>query len=189
MINVLHLTSSFGLGGGAEKNLLRLVCNMDRSAFHNTVVTMTDIIADRDYECLRAQLSGTEVPVYSLGMRPGRPAVASTACLLRIIRHTQPVILQSWMYPADLLGLLVGRIAGVPSVAWNLRCSSMDMKHYRWLSGLVLRILIPLSRLPEVVIANSESGIQAHKALGYAPRRWLYKIGRASCRERVCLYV
>jgi glycosyltransferase involved in cell wall biosynthesis len=174
MINVLHLTSSFGLGGGAEKNLLRLVCHMDRSAFHNTVVTMTDIIADRDYERLRSQLAGTEVPVYSLGMRRGRPTVAGTARLFRIIRHARPVILQSWMYHADLLGLLVARIAGVPSVAWNLRCSSMDMKHYRWLSGLVLRILIPLSPLPEVVIANSESGIQAHKALGYAPRRWLY---------------
>jgi glycosyltransferase involved in cell wall biosynthesis len=174
MINVLHLTSSFGLGGGAEKNLLRLVCNMDRSTFHNTVVTMTDIIADRDYECLRSQLSGTQVPVYSLGMRRGRPTIAGTTRLLRIIRHARPVILQSWMYHADLLGLLAARIAGVPSVAWNLRCSSMDMKHYRRLSGLVLRILIPLSRLPDVVIANSESGIQAHTALGYAPRRWLY---------------
>src|SRR6266851_331743 len=45
MISVLHLTSSFGLGGGAETNLLRLVCHMDQSRFCNTVVTMTDGIS------------------------------------------------------------------------------------------------------------------------------------------------
>src|SRR5437879_2266363 len=113
MINVLHLTSSFGLGGGAEKNLLRLVCNMDRSIFRNTVVTMTDIQA-RDHEFLRSQLAGTNIPVYSLGMQVGLPSVGGTLNLLRVIHYAQPSILQSWLYHADLLGLIAGRIARVP---------------------------------------------------------------------------
>ena len=63
MINVLHLTSSFGLSGGAETNLLRLVCHMDRSRFRNTVVTMTDLIPQRVPGLLQSQLAKAEVPV------------------------------------------------------------------------------------------------------------------------------
>ena len=60
MINVLHLTSSFGLGGGAETNLARLVGNMESCCFRNTVVTMTDV-PTRDYDLLRSRLGAAGV--------------------------------------------------------------------------------------------------------------------------------
>jgi glycosyltransferase involved in cell wall biosynthesis len=173
MINVLHLTSSFGLGGGAERNLLRLVCNMDRSRFQNTVVTMTAIMA-RDYEYLRSQLTGTDVRVYSLGMRQGQPTVAGILLLLRIIRCIGPSTLQTWMYPADLLGLLAGKWAGVPSIAWNIRGCSLDAAGFRWMSRAVRRLLVALSSFPDVVLVNSQSGLEFHRTLGYRPRKWLY---------------
>ncbi len=169
MISVLHLTSSFGLGGGAETNLVRLVGHMDRSRLHNVVVTMTDGIG---HDLLRSRLARADVPIYSLGMRRGVPNLSAVVRLVRILRKVRPDILQTWMYHADLLGLLVGKIARVPSIAWNIRCSSMG--HQPTLSTLVLRMLIPLSSLPHVVLANSQSGIRAHKALGYKPRRWVY---------------
>jgi glycosyltransferase involved in cell wall biosynthesis len=107
-------------------------------------------------------------------MRRGMPNPLAAARLLRIVREIRPQILQTWMYHADLLGLLVGKLAGVPAIAWNIRCSAMEMGHYRRLSMLVLRALVPLSSRPQVVIANSQSGIRVHRALGYTPRRWLY---------------
>src|ERR1700730_54378 len=174
MINILHLTSSFGLVGGAESNLLRLVCHMARSRFRNTVITMTDLIPATDPGLLESQLARAGVSFYSLGMRRGMPNPLAAARLLRIVREIRPQILQTWMYHADLLGLLVGKLAGVPAIAWNIRCSAMEMGHYRRLSMLVLRALVPLSSRPQVVIANSQSGIRVHRALGYTPRRWLY---------------
>ena len=174
MINVLHLTASFGLSGGAETNLLRLVCHMDRSRFRNTVVTMTDLIPQRVPGLLQSQLAKARVPVYSLGMRRGVPNPLAAARFFRIVKKTRPHILQTWMYHADLLGLLVGKLAGVSSIAWNIRCSSMDMAHYRLMSSLVLRALVPLSMFPHVIVANSHRGIEVHKELGYRPRRWLY---------------
>lgn len=174
MIDVVHLTASFGLSGGAETNLLRLVCHMDRSRFRNTVVTMTDLIPQRVPGLLQSRLAEAEVPVYSLGMRRGVPSPLAAIRFFRIVRRIRPHILQTWMYHADLLGLLVGKLAGVSAIAWNIRCSAMEMAHYRLMSTVVLRALVPLSRLPQVVLANSQSGIQAHKELGYIPRRWLY---------------
>jgi glycosyltransferase involved in cell wall biosynthesis len=174
MIRILHLTSSFGLSGGAETNLLRLVCSMDSSRFRNTVATMTDLIPQSVPGLLEAQLANAEVPVYSLHMRRGVPSPMAAARLFRIVRRVRPQILQSWMYHADLLGLLVGKLAGVPAIAWNLRCSSLDMAHYRLMSSVVRRVLVPLSRVPEIILANSYSGIRFHEQLGYLPKQWLY---------------
>jgi glycosyltransferase involved in cell wall biosynthesis len=176
MINVLHLTASFGLSvGGAETNLLRLVCHMDRSRFRNTVVTMTDLIPQQRVPgLLQSRLAKAEIPLRSLGMRRGVPSPLAATRFFRIVRKVRPDILQTWMYHADLLGLLVGKLAGVSAIAWNIRCSSMEMAHYRLMSTMVLRALVRLSGLPHVVLANSQRGIQVHKELGYTPRRWLY---------------
>ena len=122
MINVLHLTSSFGLSGGAETNLLRLVCHMEKSRFRNTVVTMTELIPQRVPGLLQSRLAEAKVPVYSLGMRRGMPNPLAAARLFRIVRKVRPHVLQTWMYHADLLGLLVGKLAACPidSVEYTL---------------------------------------------------------------------
>jgi glycosyltransferase involved in cell wall biosynthesis len=165
MTRVLHLITSFGLGG-AETNLFRLVSHMDCSRFSNTVVTMTDA------RLLSSRLAEANVPFHSLGMSRGVPNPLAATRLFRIIKRVQPDILQTWMYHADLLGLLVGKVARVPAIVWNVRCSSMDMTRYRRASAVVVRMLVSLSRYPDVVVANSEAGLRSHQALGYRARRW-----------------
>jgi len=67
---------------------------------------------------------------------------------------------------------LVGKVARVPAIVWNVRCSSMDMTRYRRASAVVVRMLVSLSGYPDVVVANSEAGLGSHRALGYRARRW-----------------
>jgi len=50
----------------------------------------------------------------------------------------------------------------------------MDMANYRQMSRLVLRSLVPLSGIPDAVLANSQSGLRVHSDLGYRPKRWLW---------------
>jgi hypothetical protein len=106
MIRVLHLITSFGLGG-AEVNLWRLVCNMDKSRFSNTVVTMVPMRPETGI--LRPTPEDAEIPFHALEMRRGIANPFSAAHLFRILRQVRPHILQTWMYHADLLGLLVGK--------------------------------------------------------------------------------
>jgi glycosyltransferase involved in cell wall biosynthesis len=80
----------------------------------------------------------------------------------------------TWMYPADLLGLLVGRATNIPSICWYLQCSELAGPGFGWMQRMVRRVLISLSSLPDVVMANSWSGLEFHRALGYTPRKWLY---------------
>ncbi len=171
MIKILHLTSSFGLGGGAEANLLRLVSNMDRARFRNTIVTMTEGV---QHESLFTDLTRSGISVHSLKMCRGIPNLAATVQLFNIIRRTRPQILQTWMYHADLLGTLVGKLARVPFLAWNLRCSSLSINDERRRSKFIVQILAKLSWFPGVILANSQAGIQFHRSVGYSPHRWLY---------------
>ena len=83
MIHVLHLISSFGLGGGSEPNLLRVVRRMDKLRFRNTIVTMTEGVG---YEGLRSELERDNIRVYSLAMRRG---VANPLRAARLLKDRQ----------------------------------------------------------------------------------------------------
>lgn len=191
MIKILHLITSFGLGG-TETNLLRLACHMDRSRFDNTIVTMVDV-PGAERGALQLPLEQAGVPFHSLAMRRGTPDPVSVARLVRIILRVRPHILQTWLYHADLLGLLVGRLTRVPVIAWNLRCSFMDMSEYSPVSNYVRRALVALSRFPNVVLTNSQSGLRFHEGLGYKPRKWMWmpnsldlNFGSLPTREGTC---
>src|SRR5260370_7713861 len=106
-------------------------------------------------------------------MRGGVANPFAAMRLFRMVKQIQPRIMQTWMYHVDLLGLLVGKCKGVPSIAWNIQCSSLDSGGFSWMSRLVRRLLISLSSFPDVVLANSQSGLEFHRPLGYMPRNSL----------------
>jgi glycosyltransferase involved in cell wall biosynthesis len=174
MINIMHLTSSFGVsGGGAEGSLRRLVTHMDGSRFRNTLVTMMDVF-DGSSKSLGSLLDQSKVRLHSLGMKRGVPNLSAAVRLGRIVRQSNPDVLMTWMYPADLLGLVVGRVTRVPSICWCLQCSALDGPGFGWMQKLVRRALVSLSSLPDVVMANSWAGLEFHRALGYRPPKLIY---------------
>jgi glycosyltransferase involved in cell wall biosynthesis len=166
VVRVLHLISSLDVGG-AELSLLRLVCGMDEKRFENHVVSLIPAGA------VGARIRSLGVRVDSLAMRRGRASPVAVMRLVRLLRHERPDVLQTWLYHADLLGLIAGYMAGQGCVVWNVRSSDMDMAHYRWLSGATVRACAHLSRLPQAVVVNSEAGRHFHEGVGYRPRRWV----------------
>jgi glycosyltransferase involved in cell wall biosynthesis len=164
-ITVVHLITGLGTGG-AETMLRKLVTRMDRDGFRNVVVSMTDI------GTIGPALEAAGITVAALGMRRGLPDPRGLLPLLRLLRAESPAILQTWLYHADLLGTFAARLAGVPRLAWNLRCANMDLRQYSQVSQMLPRILARLSRLPDAVLVNSLAGKAFHEGLGYRPRRW-----------------
>ena len=165
-IKILHVISSLDVGG-AEMVLYRLVKNMNAARFENQVVSL--IHPGKVGEKIQA----LGLRVFSLEMRSGHPDLGGLVKLAGLLRRESPDLLQTWLYHADLLGLLAARTAGVP-VLWNIRSSNMDMSHYRRLSGMVLKVCIRLSGWPAAVVVNSSAGQAFHEHLGYHPRRWVY---------------
>jgi glycosyltransferase involved in cell wall biosynthesis len=105
-------------------------------------------------------------------MRAGRPNPASLVRLWSTLRSLRPTILQTWLYHADLMGLVAGGAARVPHRAWNIRVSNLDMEHYPTVSRWALAACARLSDRPDVVLVNSETAREFHVQLGYRPKRW-----------------
>jgi glycosyltransferase involved in cell wall biosynthesis len=165
-VKILHVITSLNVGG-AETMLYRLLKSMDASRFENQVVCLIHPgpVGER--------IQSLGVPVFSLNMRPGRQSLDALIGLVRLLRRESPDLLQTWLYHADLLGVLATKISATP-VIWNIRASNMDMSHYRRLSSVVLRACVQLSGWPQAVIVNSRAGQEFHAHLGYHPRRWVH---------------
>lgn len=161
MPTVVHLITGLEIGG-AERMLVRLATGTDRDHFPTSVVSMTD--AGK----LGGVLTEAGIAVEALGMRRGLAGPGGIARLLRILRRERPLVLQTWLYHADLLGLTARWLGAAPSLVWNVRCSeSIGSKAVRL-------ALSRFSAAPDAVIVNSLAGQRFHQGLGYRPRRWEY---------------
>src|SRR5260370_17235377 len=145
MVTIVHLIPGLETGG-AERMLPRLVRRTDRDRFRSVVVSITDA------GTLGASLGKAGIEALSLKMRRGMPGPYGLLRLARILRELHPEILQTWLYHADFFGLMVKRVANVPHLVWNLRCSDMALSPP---SPGVRRLLALCSPLPLPLIANS----------------------------------
>jgi glycosyltransferase involved in cell wall biosynthesis len=162
---IMHLITTLHTGG-SEMQLAKLLSSTNHARFKHCVVSLVN------EGVVGKMIRNHDIAVYSLGMKRGLPSPAAVWKLWKLVRCERPVILQTWLYHADLLGLLVGKLARVPVLVWNVRCSLVDMRQYSILSRVVLKVLCLLSFLPDVVVANSKTGRQHHIELGYSPRRF-----------------
>ena len=147
--------------------LYRLLSHLSKNtSFQHSVVSLTGLGA------YGPRLIETGTPVYCLHMKGGRPEFRKLTKLYRLLKEYRPCVLQTWLYHADFLGLIVGRLARVPRIVWNVRCSNMDFRHYACTTRWIFALLSRLSRIPDAVVVNSEAGRQFHSQVGYNPRRW-----------------
>jgi len=166
-IKILHLITGLNTGG-AEISLYRLLSEMDRRQYENQVISLIPIGP------IGEKLVSAGIRVRSLNMRPGRPSPGAFLQLTDWLRREPPDVLQTWMYHADLLGLLAAKAVRIQKVVWNLRSSDHDLSQYRRLTGIVLKLCTALSGWPQAVVTNSRSGQEVHTRLGYHPRRWIW---------------
>ena len=146
--------------------LQKLVLGMDRSRFVNHVMCLSK--PGRIGE----ELTGRGIPVYYLDLRKSPLSILRLAMLYRLLRVFRPDVLQTWLYHADLLGLIFGKLAGVKKICWNIRCSYIDFEKYRTTTKWTVWLCAHLSFLPHTIIANSGAGVRHHIGLGYKAKRW-----------------
>lgn len=165
MIKIVHVITDLG-AGGAQQMLVRIATGADRTRFEHVVVSLVD---DDVYgACLRE----AGIRVKTLGMKRGIGDLLLMNRLRRFLREERPDIVQTWLYHADLVGLIAGRLAGIRTIGWNVRCSDMHLEHYRLATRIVRWTLARCSRLPSFVVSNSYAGQAFHERIGYRPRRW-----------------
>ena len=110
-------------------------------------------------------LAGAGVPVTAL-CRAGWWDIAVLWRLYRHLRQARPDVLHSFLFLANLAGVLAGRFAGVPRVVVSLRCS------YEAMLGRFWRRVARWSHWrADRVIVNSEAARREEVAAGFPRER------------------
>ncbi len=146
--------------------LIKLLARMDGERFHNIVYSMMEPGA------LAENVLRSGVEVRTLGMTRGVPDPRALIRLVRGIREWHPAVLQTWMYHADLLGGLAGRLSKNLPVVWNIRHSDLKSGSDKRMTIRIAKICAQLSpTLPDRIVCCAESSRQAHSQLGYKPSK------------------
>ena len=161
MITVLHLITGLETGG-AERMLVHLAGCTDRQRFRSVVVSMTSP------GTMGPLIEAAGVPLRSLDLRRGLPDPRAILRLAGILREFRPDVLQTWLYHADLLGLIARRLGLVRHLVWGLQSSE------RGDLPILRRILAWSSSAPDAVVTASRAGKPSHESIGYRPRRWVH---------------
>ena len=166
--------------GGAEMMLEKLVAALERENARQSRQAggpLEEPIEQRVISLLPVDTVGRRiresgVPVESPGLRPGFPGPAALLRLAGLLRAERPAVLQTWMYHADLLGGLAGRLfAGMP-VLWNIRQSNLDPAVNTSSTMRSAALCRRLSRkVPQVIVCGSEAARRTHTEFGYDESR------------------
>ncbi len=161
MTRVMHVISGLDTGG-AEAFLVQLATALKARGFEQDVVSVTKLGAHAP------TLQAAGIPVHALNVGSLAGALAAVGRLSALVRKVRPDVMQGWMYHGDLFAALANRIVpGGRRLYWNLRASDTVEGGY----GRLVRINAKLSAWPNLVIANSKTGLDFHLRHGYRPRR------------------
>ena len=163
MSTVLHVTSGLGVGG-AETMLVQLAVRLQQRGHPQHVASLSGRgqLADA--------LENRGVPVTALTTGSALKDISAVMQLRREIRRIAPDVVQGWMYHGNLVAALAHLSVLQSSrrrLYWNLRASNMDINRY----GRVIGWNARFSRIPDIVIANSNAGLKFHIAHGFNARR------------------
>src|SRR5207245_11199324 len=115
------------------------------------------------------RLRSNGIRVQSLGMKSGLWNPARLIELAHKLSKQDVDIIQTWMYHANFVGGLAGKVAwGVP-VVWNVRAAGLDFDGYPSGTVLIARWSSVLSHfLPERIIFTSASSRRPRVAIDSA---------------------
>jgi glycosyltransferase involved in cell wall biosynthesis len=146
--------------GGAEAVLFRL-CTFD-TAHQHVVISLS---TEGKYGPL---LREKGIVVHTLGLRSNRPSPLAFWRLVRLLRSHKPDVVQTWMYHADLLGGLAARMAGIKTIVWGIRHTTLEPGKSKKTTIWIAKLLAKLSWwLPSRIAVCAQRAMDVHEALGY----------------------
>lgn len=163
-MRILFLARSLETGG-AERQLANLALGLLRRGH---AVRVALFYAEGS---LRKELEDAGVPLVDLGKRSRWDLAGFLANSARATRAFRPEIVHGYLVAPNLLAVLARTWAPEASIVWGVRASDMDLSRYDLLSKATFALSIPLSRFPDLVIANSDAGRRFHVAQGFPAER------------------
>jgi glycosyltransferase involved in cell wall biosynthesis len=157
-MTIIHIITSTDVGG-AETSLYRLISEFKKKEINQFVISLKrkGLIANK--------ILSIGVPVYSL--KNNFTTILKAFWYLRFKRN---VIIQSWLYHADLFGSLISLIFRF-KIIWNIRQTNFTNSD-PVLTKTIMKLCVLLSYfIPSSIICVSYSALNQHKKFGYCKRK------------------
>jgi glycosyltransferase involved in cell wall biosynthesis len=167
---IIHIISGLSTGG-AEMMLLKLLSRSDSEQFQASVIALVD-----RNDGIKEKIESLNIPVYILGIKPwSLMSYFRIFMLIRSVQDLKPDLIQGWMYHGNLAATLVKVLSRSDyPIIWNVRHSLSDIRYEKGSTRIAIQISRLFSRLPEVIIYNSNLSCQQHEDYGFHPRRSKY---------------
>lgn len=150
-ISIFLLVRSLEVGG-AERQLVGLATGLhDRG--HKVRVA---VFYRRG--ALAAELERRGIEIVDLRKNGRWDIVRFLIRTVRALRRAKPDVLYSFLGGANIVAAAIRPFAPQLRLVWSIRASDMDLTRYDWLHRVAYLFECRLSRMPDLIIANSSSG-------------------------------
>lgn len=164
-MKILHVITGLN-DGGAEASLYRLIKETQRSV-DNYVISLR---STGKYSELLHEIG---VQTIHLNINHIFQVPKQSFLLYSLIKEIDPDIIQTWLYHADFLGGIFGKIAR-KKVFWGIHNTTLGFGKSSFLTIILVRILSLLSYfIPEKIISCSNSSTRYHIDLGYSKQKFI----------------
>lgn len=141
-VKILYLVNSSEIGG-AEKSLLLLIDNIDRTKFEISAVCL------KGAGIFTKELEIRNIPVFILNIKKKPLSIFNVYITIKRIK---PDIIQSFLFISNIIGRIAGKLAGVKVIISSQRSVDKWRKWYHW------KIDRLTSKFTTLIISNSFSG-------------------------------
>lgn len=156
---ILHLITGLN-DGGAEGALFRL-CKYDNKNCH-VVVSLLD---GGKYE---SKFKSNNIDVYTLKLNTILGFLTCIYSYRKILTKTNPDIIQTWLYHADLFGGICSYLLGYNKIFWNIRNCNTSTKALKSTTRIIVYLNSIISYLiPKRIISVSQNATLHHINIGF----------------------
>lgn len=157
---------------------MHLIGNLDNGGAEAVLVRLVKASAEKE-QCVvslgprswySSELENCGVELHHLNLAGPCSLLGSLRRLIGVHKRFRPDIIQTWMYRANVIGGLWGKLVGVP-VVWGIHCSTfappfpLHSRALVYFSGLLAHFI------PARIINCSSRSAEAHERIGYPAAR------------------
>lgn len=163
-IKVTHMITGLD-NGGAESMLYKVLKHGDQSKFDFKVISLSH----EGFYGKKIESLGIKVITLNLEDKKKLPKA-----VYLLIKHTSKTdVLQTWLYHANFIGTLVGRLLCVEKVIWGVRQADISVQHNKPSTVKFAQWSKYIAFMSSVILSNSDEVMNAHVALGYPKNKFV----------------
>lgn len=166
-MRITHIIIGLNIGG-AELMLKRLVLQGQKDkSVHHSIISLTDL------GVIGIQLREKGIPIYYIGIKSRFLDFNKIFKLRKILKETQPDVVQTWMYHADLIGTLSAKSLGINNIVWGIRTTDVSQGASN-LTSYICKVCAKLSHIfPKAIICAAEKSKEHHVSIGYDEKKMI----------------